>query len=65
MLKLPVLDLQNDSPEVQAKTIREALGTIGFFEVHNSGLDTKAIEKIFSLVSSEHVLDHIILVSRG
>ncbi|KAK1926686.1 hypothetical protein DB88DRAFT_508775 [Papiliotrema laurentii] len=49
MITLPILDLRNDSPEVQAKTIREALGTVGFFEVRNSNLEANEIETIFEL----------------
>jgi isopenicillin N synthase-like dioxygenase len=52
MLTLPIVDLTNDAPAVQAETIREALGTTGFFEVRNSGLDPGMIERMFDLVSS-------------
>jgi len=50
MLTLPIVDLTNDSPAVQAETIRIALGSTGFFEVRNSGLDPETIERMFDLV---------------
>lgn len=50
-LKLPRVDLAKDSPEIQARTIKDALGTIGFFEVCNSGLTPDTIQQMFDLVS--------------
>ena len=56
MLALPIMDLTNDAPAVQAETIRKALGTTGFFEVRNSGLDPGMIERMFDLVCQGHVV---------
>jgi len=56
MLTLPIVDLTNDAATLQADTIRDALGSTGFFEVRNSGLDPTMIERMFSLVSSLNLL---------
>lgn len=50
MLSLPVIDLANDPPALQAERIRSALGSIGFFEVRNAGLKPEEIQRMFELV---------------
>ena len=50
MLSLPVIDLANDPPTLQAERIRSALGSIGFFEVRNAGLKPEEIQRMFELV---------------
>ena len=53
MLSLPVIDLANDPPALQAERIRSALGTIGFFEVRNAGLEPEEIQRMFELVRGQ------------
>lgn len=47
---IPGIDLAHDSPQVQATAIKDALGSIGFFEVRNSALRPEDIAQMFNLV---------------
>ena len=47
---IPVIDLANDAPEDQARAIKSALGSIGFFQVCNSGIPIHDIGEMFEQV---------------
>ena len=47
---IPIIDLLNDPPARQADLIKQALGTVGFFEVRNASLSAQHIDTMFTSV---------------
>ncbi|CAD6570347.1 MAG: hypothetical protein TREMPRED_005736 [Tremellales sp. Tagirdzhanova-0007] len=45
---IPIIDLLNDPPARQADLIKQALGTVGFFEVRNASLSAQHIDTMFT-----------------
>ncbi|WWD00238.1 hypothetical protein V866_007147 [Kwoniella sp. B9012] len=45
---IPTIDLSSDSPEKQAQTIKDALGSVGFFAVLNGGPKVEDIDALFA-----------------
>ena len=47
---IPTIDLAKDSPERQAKLIKHALGSVGFFAVQNAGPSVEDVQAMFDHV---------------